>query len=616
MTGFQLRRLQITGPDVKVAEIAFGLGLNVVSGPSDTGKSWLVETIDYMLGGGKTPRQIPESNGYDTARLVISAHDGKEFELTRALAGGDFLCSEVGADDNANPNKMGQKHSQKNDDNVSSFLLSLIGLPGKRVRKNADNQQQNLTFRSLSNLVIIDEESIIKKESPIRSGESTQRTAQDSVFKLLLTGIDDSALIVAKKKEVVKAELQAQLALFDRLISQYSMELPDPVPDIESLQDQLARLDQAIEDSERRVQVDYSALESYERIRRNSWQECDGLKTRYAEITSLLERFDLLDQHYISDINRLDAVVEAGSFFTALKPGLCPLCGAKTGTHRHDELPQDVDVEATRAACAQESAKIRQFREELVQTVAGLTDERRDVREGHEKAKAIYDSADALLRDTLAPALSAARADRNQRLEARAELRQAINQVERVRDLQRKRADTESQLGATGRVNNERPGLPPKVVQTFSRNVEALLDAWRFPHEKPVYFDEKIQDLVIGARRRGDQGKGLRALTHAAFSVGLQQTCRELNLPTVGFVLLDSPLVTFREADQEKGDEFDQALPLEVKQAFYRDLAQRIKNDQVIIIENEDPDSEVASSINHHLFTKRADSGRSGFFLS
>jgi len=83
-----------------------------------------------------------------------------------------------------------------------------VGLNGKRVRKNAQNELQNLSFRNLAHLVLIDEESIIKKGSPIHTGESTQRTVQISIFKLLLTGHDDSALIAAKKPAIAKAELE------------------------------------------------------------------------------------------------------------------------------------------------------------------------------------------------------------------------------------------------------------------------------------------------------------------------------------------------------------------------------------------------------------------------
>jgi hypothetical protein len=185
--------------------------------------------------------------------------------------------------------------------------------------------------------------------------------------------------------------------------------------------------------------------------------------------------------------------------------------------------------------------------------------------------------------------------------------------VERISDLRNRRMDAESALGTSGRVTDERPGLPPASVQAFSAAVETLLDAWRFPHEKPVYFDERSQDLILGARRRGEQGKGLRALTHAAFSIGLLHTCRVLQLPAVGFVMLDSPLVTFREADREEAG-LDSAARLEVKQAFYRDLAGRVTTDQVIIIENEDPDASLRAGIVSHIFTKRSDFGRPGFF--
>jgi hypothetical protein len=116
---------------------------------------------------------------------------------------------------------------------------------------------------------------------------------------------------------------------------------------------------------------------------------------------------------------------------------------------------------------------------------------------------AAYRTADALVREALTPAVSAARAEHTSLLETRAGVRQAIALVERISDLRSRRMDAESALGTSGRVTDERPGLPPASVQAFSAPVETLLDAWRFPHEKPVYFDERSQDLILGARRRG-----------------------------------------------------------------------------------------------------------------
>lgn len=552
MTGFQLRRLQITGPDVAVAEIDFGPGLNVVSGASDTGKSYLVETVDFMLGGGTLPRQIPESCGYDTARLSIVAHDGRGFELTRALQGGDFLLAELGAPETAGQVTLGSRHSASTEENISTFLLRLAGLDGKRVRKNAQNELQNLSFRNLAHLVLIDEESIIKKGSPVHSGESTQRTVQSNVFKLLLTGQDDSALIAAKKPAIAKAELEAQIALLDQLVADYDRELSELTQDPTDLNGQLERLNASIAQSEQALSIERSAFEEQERQRRAAWQTRDEVLARQAEIGGLLERFALLNEHYGSDLDRLEAVSEAGFFFVALDAGVCPLCGAPAGDHRHDGVPHDGDIAALRTACDREITKIRQLQSELTQAVGDLNAEGAELRSRLETARLAFRNADARVRETLTPALSAARAENSRLLEARAEVRQALGLVERIADLRRKRADSEAALGTAGRSPDERPGLPPASVQAFSASVEELLVAWHFPHEKPIYFDERGQDLVLGSRRRGEQGKGLRALTHAAFSLGLEQTCRNLHLPAIGFVLLDSPLVTFREPKRTK----------------------------------------------------------------
>ncbi len=67
MEGNKLRLREVTfiGPGRDAAGILFVPGLNVVCGASDTGKSFLVEVIDFLLGGGAELRDIPERVGYD-----------------------------------------------------------------------------------------------------------------------------------------------------------------------------------------------------------------------------------------------------------------------------------------------------------------------------------------------------------------------------------------------------------------------------------------------------------------------------------------------------------------------------------------------------------------------
>ena len=691
MSGFELRRLRVTGPGKADAVMTFERGLNVVSGPSDTGKSYLVEAIDFMLGGQTPPRQIPESVGYDRAHLTIEAGSGGRFELTRALAGGDFRMRQLGdgdaasdgdragdevqdsdhsaesRDDNgvqdgivdgdaSDPDSddgedgggpgvgddgdgdegvagadeaeeggpdggdsdaasvmLGGRHSATDPDNISTFLLPLAGLDQKKLRKNVNNELQNLSFRNLASLLIVDEEAIIKKDSPIVSGDSTQRTAQISLFKLLLTGLDDSALVAVKKRAIARAEIEGQLAMIDEMIADYDADLKElTAASAEELNSQLGRLENSIAASERAMSGERTAFEAQEQERRDAWRTAEQIQARSAEIAGLKERFALLDLSYASDLQRLESISEAGAYFVSLPQGRCPLCGASAGDHRHEGVPHDADIDDLRAGCDVEIAKIRQLQLELAEAVADLERERQALGSGARDARLRFDAADALVRETLAPALSAARRQVDELYSTRADVRRALGLVDRIATLMVRRAQAQDALSTAGRVNDDRPGLPAASVQAISVAVEELLDAWHFPHEKPVFFDEAKQDMVLGGRRRGDQGKGLRALTHAAFTIGLQQAIKTLGRSPAGFVVLDSPLVTFREADHE--DELAQDDKIAVKQAFYADLAGRADLSQIIVLENEDPDPSLSSGLSVQLFSKQRLSGRYGFF--
>ena len=124
----QTRQIIIDWPGIEEeATVFFSEGLNVIYGPSDTGKTFIVQCIDFIFGGKKSPKAIPEASGYDKISLVISPWlSPSEYELTRSLKGGAITLSAEGSP----PRKLSVKHSDKNEDSVSRFLLGLTGLDG------------------------------------------------------------------------------------------------------------------------------------------------------------------------------------------------------------------------------------------------------------------------------------------------------------------------------------------------------------------------------------------------------------------------------------------------------------------------------------------------------
>src|SRR5688572_19357131 len=89
MNRLTLTHLTLFGPNVDTASVEFGPGTTVVRGPSDTGKSFIVDAVDFML-GAKALKEIPEREGYSTVLLGLTLPSGETVTLSRAVTGGDF----------------------------------------------------------------------------------------------------------------------------------------------------------------------------------------------------------------------------------------------------------------------------------------------------------------------------------------------------------------------------------------------------------------------------------------------------------------------------------------------------------------------------------------------
>ena len=151
-------------------------------------------------------------------------------------------------------------------------------------------------------------------------------------------------------------------------------------------------------------------------------------------------------------------------------------------------------------------------------------------------------------------------------------------------------------------------------MERFSSSVQELLEAWKFPGIGRGSFSEKDQDLVISGQPRISHGKGVRALTCSAFIVGLLRHCLTEKIPHPAVVLLDSPLVAYREPDSDASFAEDEQLRMAgVKDAFYRSLAGGDALGQVIVFENEDPPDDIKGAFTRIHFSKTS-VGRYGLF--
>lgn len=223
-----IRHLVFTGPGVKAAELEFDDGCNIVWGASNTGKSFSLKALDFMLGarGGQRKKpglpDIDERKGYDNILLGVTLAGHGDFTLSRSVAGGNFSLYEglfSSKPPNVSPRVLSIKHNGENLDNLSNFLLTNLGFGGHLIADNTFGRKRDLSFRDLAHIFIVDESSILAERSPVESGGQTTMTEERSVFRFLLSGVDDNAITTLPDDKTVKQSKATRLALIDEMIA-------------------------------------------------------------------------------------------------------------------------------------------------------------------------------------------------------------------------------------------------------------------------------------------------------------------------------------------------------------------------------------------------------------
>lgn len=606
--GFHIVRVALLGDSSLETSVELTSGLNVISGPSDTGKTFILQCIDYALGSKSRPAEIPEASTYHTVVLEIEqVSDQSRHTISRSLKGGDVLvCGPSGKEQ-----KLHWKHDGKREDNLSQYLLKLCGLGGgKRVRKNKRGETRSLSFRDLSHLIIVSEKEIIQDHSPAMSGQYISSTVEKSVMRLLLSGSDDEAVIAVEATKISKAKIDAK----SEVVEQIATGLREQVdPDLEEaglaqLTEQLDRLDTSYEEVNQRFTGANESIAEIESRRKSAWTRIRRIESRIEVLRGLSERFELLEAQYSSDLERLEAVSEAGFQLEQLGVERCPVCGSDPEHHNSDHQQQDrVKPEAVNAACAAEALRIRSLLGDLSTTRSETKSESNTlVAEQAELQGELADLA-STMSSRLRPQAIEMLSELREVQEQRTRIQRGVELLQQIDDLGEFGDTFESGHSTVGK--DEFTEIAASDAEQFSREAESRLRAWNYPGLDRVTFSEADWDIVISGRRRTSHGKGVRAVTHAAFTTALLKYSTRRDMPHPGFIVLDSPLVVYREPDQN-----EESFSLDVKGSFFRDLSKTFADDQVIVIENEEPPADLvqSGSINLIRFTKTA-SGRVGF---
>lgn len=599
----RIDRLSFSGSKRSQVTVPYVSGLNILWGASDHGKTFSAQSIDFVFGSkgplGKNYLTLPqEGQGIDRCSLWVTIGKSR-FTLQRAIAGGAIEVADGHHDligpQNTNYRKLSAKHS----DSVSSlsgFLLEELAFRQAQLLKNERAQKVSFTFRMLMRYLLIDETRIFSRESVImRKGD--QPTAEDkSLLKFLITGVDGSAVATVATSAEQKAARGAKVDVLRELVSELSSGLREEQSD-EELSGAISAAEDVRSDSNSALRAHQETTDR-KRLEVNELRkELKETEEKAADYRAMNIRFRELDRTLRSDIDRLAGLEEGGFLLGKFAEMTCPLCGADPQHQNHAHRLQHVQEQ--QLATQAEIAKIRSERAELQTAIQGLI---ADV-QATDQTITTLEMIVRAEREDLLHLQNDDRGVRDRFVEADEKLQSLTAERDRRAEIQRleiKIAEL-SKLKVPARpiAENFNPSLSTNEAHDLAKVVKRVLLAWGYPGVETVTFDLSSQDLIVDGKERRTNGKGVRAILHSAFKVAVLIYCREQNLPHPGFLILDTPLLAYREPKDDDVMEEDESELAKSGLAgrFYAHLASLSDIGQFIVIENATPPRDLPKSV-------------------
>ena len=598
MSRFYIKSIAVSGKDRTPSIISFEDGVNIIYGPSNTGKSYVISCINFMFGAEDTPFEKKDT-GYDTISMTMQSADGGEVVLERKIV--DKKNKEAGSNTvlvaSTVPDIESKEYSISKKE-YNELLLRLIGIREKhKIITSRDYATQNLTFRQMVHLFLIDEDHIFRKGPVYDNPKHSSPTACLSAVLFLLNGKDYKEVVPVEKKEIREAKKEAVVLYISRKVQAFSKQRSNLENTLKELGDvdvdaKINSIVSEIESVERQI-IDASAQS------RKLLADIFETSAKLEEARFLQDRYSALHSQYVSDIDRLNFIIDGGNKLRTLGGTTkCPFCDGEVD---HPNNTHDVHIEASQT----ESKRIERQLAELQQVETSLGAEVSSL-EGRLKQLNLQSSqVESLIEGQLKPRA--------------AELKVALQSYNRISRMNREMEvikDIAAELSADAideaRSEDSELAFKPKDLfdkEQFMKFSTALSDAIEncgYPHFTVAALSPDSFDVVVNGKAKEKEGKGYRAFLNTIFAFTLMKFLEKEGTYSPRMLILDSPILSLKERGKEQATDG-------MKASLFRYIIDNCGNSQVIIAENEIPDNIDYKHAHLIEFTMDDSAGRYGF---
>lgn len=315
MSRFYIKSIGASGPKVEYSQVTFDAGVNILHGPSNSGKSYVISCINFMFGASEVPF-TRASTGYDTIHMTMESLDGRTVQMTRRIIEDkNGKKSDVGENSVtvvSNFDEVGSYDYSISKLEYSDMLLKLMGIDERRqIISTQSFDTQNLTNRSFLHSYFIDEDNIYEKIPAFDVPRHSKITACLTALHFLFTGEDLQEIVPTESKK----ERELKAAKKNAVIIYINEKIQDLTKKRGVLEEELAKVEDTDVESkmeatlEEIVSIERQIYESTERSRK-LMEEIFAVSSKLEEATYLRDRYKALRTQYNSDVKRLRFIID------------------------------------------------------------------------------------------------------------------------------------------------------------------------------------------------------------------------------------------------------------------------------------------------------------------
>ena len=591
MSRFYISKVTAYKQDNEKASVQLKDGVNIIYGPSNTGKTLIIKYINFLFGAKDNPDSDMQ---IDRVSIDIKTELGSSAIISRKFDENKIYVSDCSIEGI----KEGE-YSIQGKNSISNVYLSLIGIksPVNIFSTQDYTSRQTLTWNSLKNFFFLSESNVANESIYYANSNFHNPTAELGCLQFLINGIERKL-----PEEYEDSEKQSiKKAALIEYIKQELDDLEERKKDLVkgSLEINGTELEIIIKEKNQLLTEATANLNKLLSDDSNFGREYSSVQEEIYELELLLDRLYELETQYNSDIERLNFIIDGEKIRKTIPQNTkCPYC---------ENILQPKTRKTYILAETKELAKIQNNLQELRETI--------NYNEGQKSV--LYLQLENI---------NSRRAEISQRItEIKSEIQGIVQSVSELKNLLKLSSDIEAIDNMKEKHQEKLKSLESMIVtkhsvsfaiksefeEEFFSNIEKFMNdiikKTDFESYESIKIDKKTFDLVINdSKQKKNQGKGYRAFLNSLYANALTYYLACNGKYSPGLLLLDSPLLTLKEEERDL-DSSDS-----MKKELMRSFIDYSDSRQIIIVENEIPDIDY-SNVNLIEFTKKQDKGRYGF---